>query len=252
VSGGTNAAFTLSLSPTPATIPNGMKVYGRMAVAPVANATLSVSSGNFAAIKRRGNVVLTGNEWNAGDIVGFIMNNGAWQIDGLTINDVAGTTAGTAPTAGEGIGVSGYQVSMNVPALTTENTINPADLCMFYAEETEGGQPSGHHYKTTAADFAAAMASLGSVVSFGSSGYVKFGNGFVVQWAPVTVQPLGTTWTFPVAFPNACVAIVGTIGGAAAFMPNDVLYVQISSNSQASLDFPATDAATLYVIAIGY
>ncbi|MBV4522202.1 hypothetical protein KVG88_19255 [Pseudomonas sp. SWRI74] len=49
--------------------------------------------------------------------------------------------------------------------------------------------------------------SLGQfVTSFGLSGYVKFPNGFIIQWGRVTTtaQLIGATWNFPMIFPNRC------------------------------------------------
>jgi hypothetical protein len=49
--------------------------------------------------------------------------------------------------------------------------------------------------------------------SFGgnkSSGYIKFPNGFIIQWGNNT-QVSGDTITFPIAFPNACFEVVPSI-----------------------------------------
>jgi hypothetical protein len=159
-SAGTTAAFTAALSPAPVTLTQGMKIIVTMAAAPAASATLNLNQLGAAAIKRRGGSLLSGGEWASGDNIGFTWNNGAWQLDGLSTTDVTGLTAGTAPEAGEGIGVSGQSVSLNFPALTEEDTINSNDLVSFYAVEAEGGQAAGHHYKTTFGKFAAAVTNL--------------------------------------------------------------------------------------------
>lgn len=51
----------------------------------------------------------------------------------------------------------------------------------------------------------AAGAARGSI---GSSGYHKYPNGVIEQWATIQLaDSVATTWTFPVAFPNACMGI---------------------------------------------
>lgn len=113
------------------------------------------------------------------------VSSGALSI-GMTISDATSAiTAGTTITGlGTGTGGTGtYTVSnsqtvaseamtaavktvgLAFQLLTTENTINPNDLVAFYAMESEGGQPSLHHYKTTVANLAAEIAAIiGNVV----------------------------------------------------------------------------------------
>lgn len=54
-----------------------------------------------------------------------------------------------------------------------------------------------------------AEAFQGTNQSLGASGFQRLPGGLIVQWGIVADD--GTTKTFPVAFPNACRAIVGTI-----------------------------------------
>lgn len=47
--------------------------------------------------------------------------------------------------------------------------------------------------------------------SFGVSGYIKFSNGFILQWGKTTMTATGVqTVTFPIAFPNACINVQNT------------------------------------------
>jgi hypothetical protein len=167
VSTGTTAAFELTLDPTPEALTLGMRVYGEMNAAPAANATLQINvpGSGPGTITRRGGGALEGGEWAAGDMMGFIFNAGSWQVIGLTKSDVTGLTAGTAPIPGEGISVSGQEVSLNFSGLTQENTVGANDLVAFFAEEAEGGEPGGHHYQTTVGNFFQLASSLFAVPS---------------------------------------------------------------------------------------
>lgn len=55
---------------------------------------------------------------------------------------------------------------------------------------------------------AAMFATLGATQSFGSNGYCKLPNGFMIQWGTSTGN---TNKSFPTAFPNACRGITGGI-----------------------------------------
>ena len=51
--------------------------------------------------------------------------------------------------------------------------------------------------------------------SFADDGYVKFGNGLIMQWGQETISAISEVVTFPISFPTACLNIVGTAYRAA-------------------------------------
>jgi len=53
------------------------------------------------------------------------------------------------------------------------------------------------------------------VVGFADDGYVKFGNGLIMQWGQETISATSEVVTFPISFPTACLNIVGTAYRAA-------------------------------------
>lgn len=57
--------------------------------------------------------------------------------------------------------------------------------------------------------------------SFDVNGYIKFSNGFILQWGKTTMTAVGTTAvTFPIPFPTACINA-----------HNTHIYASASSNS---------------------
>ena len=42
-----------------------------------------------------------------------------------------------------------------------------------------------------------------------NAGFVKFANGFTIQWGAFNDVPIGNTFSFPVSFDNACYVVVG-------------------------------------------
>lgn len=89
-----------------------------------------------------------------------------------------------------------------------------------------------------------AITSMGGIVagSLAENGYVKFANGFMLQWLTTSV-PKATTLTFPVAFPNACLCAVDS--------GNDYV-VKISSYTSTTVSVDrANGNPTMRILAIG-
>ncbi|AZE35216.1 Prophage tail fiber protein [Pseudomonas chlororaphis subsp. aureofaciens] len=58
------------------------------------------------------------------------------------------------------------------------------------------------------ADFAA---------SLGANGYVKHPSGFILQWGTASIVGIaGNGFSFPIAFPNACLKVIGTVADVAS------------------------------------
>ena len=45
---------------------------------------------------------------------------------------------------------------------------------------------------------------------FADDGYIKFGNGLIMQWGQETSSSSTETVTFPISFPNSCLNVVAT------------------------------------------
>lgn len=86
---GTSSAFQASLVPVPGALTTGMEIRCKMHTAPAANATLNANGLGAVAILRVASLALAGGEWNTNDFVNFIWTGAAWQIAGITINDVS-------------------------------------------------------------------------------------------------------------------------------------------------------------------
>ena len=54
-----------------------------------------------------------------------------------------------------------------------------------------------------------ALASL-DVSRFADDGYIKFGNGLIMQWGQEDADATTETVTFPIPFPNVCLNVVAT------------------------------------------
>jgi hypothetical protein len=90
--------------------------------------------------------------------------------------------------------------------------------------------------------------SLGASNSIGTSGYVRLPGGIIMQWATINVVDVGTTWTFPIAFPTACLNVQATPTSSLA----SPVGVNSISTTQAVFDIFGSDSSDTYVMAIGY
>jgi hypothetical protein len=60
--------------------------------------------------------------------------------------------------------------------------------------------------------FVSSLIASGNAASIATNGYQKLPSGLIIQWSGSFGTPSGgsATWTFPLAFPNACLAAFGT------------------------------------------
>ena len=97
------AANAPAISPSPAhtSLVDGLHVRVRMKASPTGPTNLSINALG-APVQRVGGVALTGGEWAANDVVDLVYNGGrnAFQIAGLTKNDVAQATYGATSQGG--------------------------------------------------------------------------------------------------------------------------------------------------------
>ena len=89
---GTGTAYTMTLSPAPAALVDGMRVWGRANVASGASPTLDVNSLGAKTIKKLHDQDIAANDIEAQQIVEFIYNSNddTWEL-------VSGIAVGTAP-----------------------------------------------------------------------------------------------------------------------------------------------------------
>jgi hypothetical protein len=94
--------------------------------------------------------------------------------------------------------------------------------------------------------------------SLATSGYQKLPSGLIIQWSGSFGTPSGgsATWTFPLAFPSACVAAFGTARTASA--GNSYFVSQVGTPSVTGAQFYAANssgaaaALSINTFAIGY
>jgi hypothetical protein len=108
---------------------------------------------------------------------------------------------------------------------------------------------------------AALTAFIGSNQSLAQSGYQKLPGGLIVQWGRQTLNAVannwnGATYSFPIAFPNAGLAIVGSVSNNATLSTTVInTSLGISNNSQYGISVIAAaniNGAVVQWIAIGY
>ena len=66
--------------------------------------------------------------------------------------------------------------------------------------------PTNNNQLTNGAGYLTSSTLASSYTSSSLSGYIRFANGFQMCWARQSTSFSGT-WTFPLAFPNACVGV---------------------------------------------
>lgn len=96
--------------------------------------------------------------------------------------------------------------------------------------------------------------------SLGTNGYTRLPNGMFIQWGEYTASMAHTiqyTATFPIAFPTACLQVIGYAGQTTSTGVTAVYCPEISHNAT-SYTFQygtingATYTTTVHYIAIGY
>lgn len=106
---------------------------------------------------------------------------------------------------------------------------------------------------TTAFVLAQILASFtGSNRSVGVSGYQKLPGGFILQWANLAIASGGSLWTFPTAFPTACIHVSGSPAGVLGATFSAALWVVDYNATGAALDYYGSDSANALVLALGY
>jgi hypothetical protein len=163
---------------------------------------------------------------------------------------IVGGTTGTLPVARGGTGVTSSTGSGNVvlstsptlvtPALGTPSALVGTNITGTAASLTAGAVTNGVY--TT--DF------TGSNQSKSSDGYQKLPGGVIFQWGTGFIPAGGTTLTFPIAFPTACVSITATQVEATTLLASAIEIVGLT-NTGASVT-SNNNGVTYKYLAIGY
>lgn len=104
--------------------------------------------------------------------------------------------------------------------------------------------------------------------TFGMPGYIKLPNGLIVQWAKINIPTVASgagpnwspnvTWTYPIQFPNQCLAIYGNqIGSPAGPVASEFMAPDAPGKSSTTVCAYMTNgsintATYYYVLALGY
>lgn len=108
---------------------------------------------------------------------------------------------------------------------------------------------------------AALTAFIGSNQSLNTSGYQKLPGGLIIQWGRQTLNTVANNWNngtynFPIPFPTAALAIVGSVSNNASLSSTVInSSVGISNNSQYGISVTSTanlTGAVVQWISIGY
>lgn len=89
-----------------------------------------------------------------------------------------------------------------------------------------------------------------SPASLGATGWQRLPSGLIMQWGSILVPTAtGAFFTFPIAFPNACLSVSATLATAAA----EIVYSNGASNVGINLDSsPGNSVVSAQVFAIGW
>lgn len=93
-------------------------------------------------------------------------------------------------------------------------------------------------------------------VSLGTPGFVKFPNGLILQWTTMGVNSSsGGTWTFPLAFPHACLGVLSCPIENCGSPDYNTAMVAVSQFNAYGLSIdnnPGFGATTTCILAYGY
>lgn len=202
---------------------------------PGANVTGIVNSANYAARSGNANYANIAGGTDYANRAGTA-GSASFATNATTANNANyAQSAGSASTAG---------------TVTTSSQPNITSLGTLTGLAVNGPLTRNGQNVLTLADY---------VQSFGTNGYTKLPNGFIIQWGMVPYgSGEGSTYlSFPIAFPSTCLALNATIINSSASNENDFWYQIVSlTNSYAYLYRNSSDGDSRsvngYFMAIGY
>lgn len=158
-----------------------------------------------------------------GQLRGYTITSGLTALGVSDVNKIINVSTGSTITlpATSGI-VAGCTVLLFGTMTSSTATIAPASGDSLVVGKTTvanltlgPGDSVLAVYQTAGAWLLLGTAQLGNsnqfASSLASSGYQKLPSGLIVQWGVLgTVSPSGSTWTFPIVFPNAALRCFAT------------------------------------------
>lgn len=160
-----------------------------------------------------------------------------------------------AKVSGLSDALTGKQASSNLLSALAGLSVTAANKMIYSNANTSFALTDLSTFARTLLDDttgSAMFTTMGALQSFGASGYCKLPNGFTIQWGNVITNGanISTQWLFPIAFQNACLAILGnTICMVQA--PNYCYPISMGASS-ASIASTYNGSANNFILAIGY
>ena len=189
----------------------------------------------------------------------FLLRQGSQEknVTGAVVKALASSSVSGATTTASGI----IKIATDAEVQTgtdPDRAVTPAGLSSRTATETRAGlleiatdSEARAFTANKAIDGAKLVSALtGSNQSIATNGYQKFPGGLIMQWG--SAEDTATTKSFPIAFPNACLALVGN--GKTDAYSNDAVSSYIVSASQFRMRLGTGADTGLFIswIAIGY
>ena len=187
----------------------------------------------FDYVDKANNQTITGVKTFSNGLIGNVTGNVTGTVSGNSGTATKLATARTITLAGDVTGSVSFDGSANASITTTVGDdshnhsiayIDGLQTALDGKLSTSGNAASATNatYATTAASCTgnaatattattAISANNGVIASSNAAtGYIKFGNGLIVQWGQATTSTPGgdVTATFPIAFPNSCFQVV--------------------------------------------
>lgn len=256
---GSTLAFPISPTDLTATLTSGA---GALFPSPGAGQYFSMTFANSAATLREivhvtarsGDIVTivraqegtTALGWNAGDLAQNRLTAGDLAyLEGLFSQALGGVLTGTLPNPGmaagaaaTNVGAVGGDLTGTLPNPTIKASVG---LTGFPTAPTMATNTSNTTIATTA------FANPGG--SIGVPGYRRNADGTIEQWVFIAVGPTGTTWTFPIAFPNQVLAISAVTVGTPLFV--DAPLIPTFDLTFADVDYFNTVTGNVFIRALG-
>jgi len=242
---GSANTITIALSPAPAVLTNGMRVFVKLANT-ITGATVMNTNGlgNVSVVNQIG-AALASNAGVANGIYQFVYdgNGTRWQMQGVL----------------SGIGLlAANNLSDVASASAALSNLGGAPL----ASPTFSGTPAAPTAASTVSNTQLATTAFANPASSkATNGYVKLPSGIIIQWmtasfsgshtANVQVQ---TTITWPLTFPNACWAATATLTTGINTTGYSCSQLESLTTSTAFWDYISASSGTgasAFIIAIG-